>query len=73
MQLRWIQAYRSQLVVMLLGQAPLQPTVAGRTLDVSTGGEAGLDWANIGSPTTSVNQAVRQFRLPKQLLVYLVP
>lgn len=35
------------------GQAPLQPTVAGRTLDVSATGEAGLDWANIGSPTTS--------------------
>lgn len=32
---------------------PLVPTTAGRTLDVSTGGEAGLDWANIGSPTTS--------------------
>ncbi len=32
----------------------LAPTVAGRTLDVSTGGEAGLDWANIGSPTTTV-------------------
>ena len=37
------------------GQAPLQPTVSGRTLDVSTGGEAGLDWANIGSATTTVN------------------
>ena len=36
------------------GKAPLQPTTAGRTLDVSAGGEAGLDWANIGSPTTSV-------------------
>lgn len=33
---------------------PLVPTVAGRTLDVSTGGEAGLDWANIGSPTSTV-------------------
>lgn len=33
---------------------PLVPTVAGRTLDVSAGGEAGLDWANIGSPTTTV-------------------
>lgn len=33
---------------------PLVPTVAGRTLDVSTGGEAGLDWANVGSPTTTV-------------------
>jgi hypothetical protein len=33
----------------------LNPTTAGRTLDVSSGGEAGLDWANIGSPTTAVN------------------
>lgn len=33
----------------------LKPTVAARTLDVSSGGEAGLDWANIGSPTTAVN------------------
>lgn len=33
----------------------LKPTTAGRTLDVSAGGEAGLDWANIGSPTTTVN------------------
>jgi len=31
----------------------LAPTVAGRTLDVSSGGEAGLDWANVGSPTSS--------------------
>lgn len=32
----------------------LAPTVAGRTLDVSATGEAGLDWANVGSPTTAV-------------------
>lgn len=32
----------------------LYPTTIGRTLDVSSGGEAGLDWANIGSPTTTV-------------------
>lgn len=31
----------------------LQPTVAGRTLDVSATGEAGIDWANIGAPTTA--------------------
>lgn len=37
------------------GQTPLQPTVAGRTLDVTTTGEAGIDWANIGAPTTSQN------------------
>lgn len=35
--------------------ASVKPTVAGRTLDVTTGGEAGLDWANIGSPTTVNN------------------
>lgn len=35
--------------------ASLKPTTAGRTLDVSAGGEAGIDWANIGSPTTAVN------------------
>lgn len=33
---------------------PLVPTVAGRTLDCSAGGEAGVDWANVGSPTTSL-------------------
>jgi hypothetical protein len=33
----------------------LKPTTAGRTLDVSSGGEAGIDFANIGSPTTTVN------------------
>jgi hypothetical protein len=32
----------------------LKPTVAARTLDVSAGGEAGIDWANIGAPTTTV-------------------
>jgi len=31
----------------------LKPTTAGRSLDVSSGGEAGVDWANIGSPTTA--------------------
>lgn len=30
-------------------------TTAGRTLDVTAGGEAGIDWANVGSPTTSLN------------------
>lgn len=36
------------------GQAPLQPTVAGRTLDVSSTGEAGIDMANVGSPSSVV-------------------
>ncbi len=33
----------------------LKPTTAGRALDVSAGGEAGVDWANVGSPTTTLN------------------
>ncbi len=32
----------------------LAPTTAARTLDVSATGEAGVDWANVGSPTTSL-------------------
>lgn len=36
-------------------RSALMPTTADRKLDVSAGGEAGLDWANIGSPTTAVN------------------
>ncbi len=40
--------------IAVLGLAPLQPTTDGRKLDVSTGGEAGVDWANVGSPATTV-------------------
>ena len=36
-------------------RSAIRPTVAARTLDVSATGEAGLDWANIGSPTTAQN------------------
>lgn len=38
----------------LHNRSHLRPTTAGRTLDVSSGGEAGIDWANVGSPTTTV-------------------
>ncbi len=34
-------------------RSALMPTTAALTLDVSAGGEAGLDWANIGSKTTT--------------------
>lgn len=43
------------------GQAPLQPTVAGRTLGVTSGGQAGLDFNNIndaGSAHTLTNITV---------------
>jgi hypothetical protein len=41
--------------ISIMGPMPMQPTVAARKLDVSTGGEAGVDWANVGSPTTALN------------------
>lgn len=37
------------------GQAPLQPTTAGRALDVSAAGNAGIDWSNVEAPTTTLN------------------
>jgi hypothetical protein len=36
-------------------RSAVMPTTAGRTLDVSATGEAGLDWANVGSPGTTVS------------------
>lgn len=39
----------------ITNRSGLRPTTAGRTLDVSAGGEAGVDWANVGSPTTTLN------------------
>jgi hypothetical protein len=38
----------------LENRSALMPTTAGRKLDVSATGEAGVDWANVGSPTTVV-------------------
>jgi hypothetical protein len=35
----------------------LRPTTAGRALDVTSGGNAGVDWANVESPATAVNLA----------------
>jgi len=36
-------------------KVPLAPTTAGRDLDVSATGEAGVDWANVGGQGTTVN------------------
>jgi hypothetical protein len=33
----------------------LAPTVSGRTLDVTATGEAGVDWANVGAPSATVD------------------
>jgi hypothetical protein len=39
----------------LENRSALMPTTDGRKLDVSAGGEAGVDWANVGGATTTVN------------------
>jgi hypothetical protein len=35
--------------------AAVWPTTFGRTLDISSGGEAGIDWANVGTPGSTVS------------------
>jgi len=40
--------------ISIFADVSLKATVPTRTLDVSTGGEAGVDWANVGSPTTTL-------------------
>jgi hypothetical protein len=39
----------------LRATACLKPTTSGRTIDVSAGGEAGIDLANVGSPNATLN------------------
>lgn len=48
------QAWATQTYEIWPGIEALRPTVAGRTLDVTATGEAGLDWANVGAPTTTL-------------------
>jgi hypothetical protein len=51
----------TSVVGMIVGQfsinnrSALRPTTAGRTLDVSAAGNAGIDWSNVEAPTTTVN------------------
>lgn len=42
---------------ILPSNGALRPTVTGRTLDVTATGAAGIDWANIENPTTTVDLA----------------
>lgn len=53
-------AYATNIIALAADKAivnygALKPTTAGRTLDVTTTGEAGIDWANIGGATSTVN------------------
>lgn len=40
--------------VAIMGPMPMQPTVSGRTLDVTATGAAGVDWANVEGQGTTV-------------------
>jgi len=55
----------------LRNRSALMPTVAGRTLDVSTGGEAGIDWANVGSSTSAVTLSATTISTSQNLAVAL--
>jgi hypothetical protein len=48
------QAWSTQTYEIWPCMEALRPTVPGRSLDVSATGEAGVDWANVGSPTTTL-------------------
>lgn len=56
--------------ISVMELAPLTPTVSGRTLDVSTGGEAGVDWANVGTPGSTVNLSATTVNLVNTLTTY---
>ena len=58
LQVDWADGGRLEVFLDDVESGMLRPTTAGRTLDVSLDGEAGLDWANIGSPSSA--QALSQ-------------
>lgn len=51
-------------------RSAVMPTTAARTLDVSATGEAGIDWANVGSPTTAVNLSATTTNLVNTVTTY---
>ena len=48
----------------------LKPTTSGRTLDVTTGGAAGIDWGNVENPSTSVNLSATITNLCNTITTY---
>lgn len=46
---------KAQAENALTAFSPLKSSASGRFLDVSAGGEAGIDWGNVGSQATLVN------------------
>lgn len=48
----------------------LAPTTAARTLDVTAGGTAGIDWNNIENPTTAVDLSATDIQLCDTITTY---
>jgi hypothetical protein len=46
------------------------PTTSGRSIDVTTGGEVGIDWANVGTPGATVNLSATTLNLVNTLTTY---
>ncbi len=56
--------------VSIMGLAPIQPTVAGRTLDVTATGAAGVDWGNVENASTSVDLSATSINLCDTITTY---
>ncbi len=54
---RWYVVEEAIYDALFAASSPgyLQPTVAARTLDVTAGGNAGIDWGNVAAPTSTVD------------------
>jgi len=48
----------------------LKPTTAGRTLDVTAGGTAGIDWANVENPSSAVDLSGTDIQLCDTITTY---
>ncbi len=57
-------------IVTIIADRALKPTVMNRTLDVSSGGEAGLDWANVGTQGATVNLSATTVNLVNTITTY---
>ena len=51
-------------------RSAVMPTTAGRTIDVSAGGEAGVDWANVGTPSNATNLSATTVNLTNTVTTY---
>jgi hypothetical protein len=56
--------------ISVMGIAPLQPTVLGRTLDVTATGAAGIDWGNIENKTTANDLSATDIQLVDTVTTY---